>query len=94
MKMNTSEERDRAWQMVKLMEMVSVVVAVLLAFYTHVRQDYSDKMVVSLLKVELLLTAETFDISEFYNGRFIVSSCHPAIDVASTSSDDSDYCSQ
>jgi hypothetical protein len=37
MKMNTPEERDSAWQMVKLMETVRIVVAVLQARFAHAR---------------------------------------------------------
>ncbi|KAH3908764.1 hypothetical protein HBH56_171760 [Parastagonospora nodorum] len=49
-KSNTTGARDKAWQMLKLME-----------------TDYSDKMLVSLLKIELLSSSETFDSVEFYN---------------------------
>ncbi|KAH8730487.1 meiosis protein SPO22/ZIP4 like-domain-containing protein [Phaeosphaeriaceae sp. PMI808] len=49
MKLNTSDAREKAQNMVKLME-----------------TDYADKMVVSLLKIELLSAAETIDSSEFY----------------------------
>jgi len=35
---------------------------------THTSQDYSEKMMVSLLKIELLSSSETFDSAEFYNG--------------------------
>lgn len=31
--------------------------------------DYGDKMVVSLLKIELLSAAEHIDASEYYNGK-------------------------
>jgi hypothetical protein len=38
------------------------------------QQDYADKMLVSLLKIELLSTADSFDSGEFYHGRLIVTS--------------------
>ncbi|KAI4712219.1 hypothetical protein J4E89_002485 [Alternaria sp. Ai002NY15] len=36
--------------------------------------DFGDKMIVSLLKIELLSEAETMDTSEFYNGKLLESS--------------------
>ncbi|KAF2036041.1 SPO22-domain-containing protein [Setomelanomma holmii] len=49
MKVDTTDARDRAWQMIKLME-----------------TDYTDKMVVALLKIELLSKAPTLDTDEYY----------------------------
>jgi hypothetical protein len=39
-------------------------------------QDYADKMAVSLLKIELLSTAEVMDSSELYTGELIVPTVH------------------
>ncbi|KAL6711348.1 sporulation-specific protein 22 [Coniothyrium glycines] len=50
MKLRTPESKDKAWQMVKLLE-----------------TDFGDKMIVLLLKIELLSEAETMDTPEFYN---------------------------
>ncbi|KAL5114846.1 sporulation-specific protein 22 [Pleosporales sp. CAS-2024a] len=52
MKLGTTEAKDKAWNMLKLME-----------------TDYADKMLVSLLKIELLSLSDVFDSGEFYNGR-------------------------
>ena len=52
LKLQTVEAVDRAWDLVKLMEV-----------------DYCDKMVVSLLKIELLSLVEHIDEAEFYKGR-------------------------
>ncbi|KAH7090298.1 meiosis protein SPO22/ZIP4 like-domain-containing protein [Paraphoma chrysanthemicola] len=49
MKLKTPDARDKAWQMLKLME-----------------ADYTDKMAVSLLKIELLSAADSLDSNEFY----------------------------
>ncbi|KAI4944815.1 hypothetical protein J4E91_008503 [Alternaria rosae] len=38
--------------------------------------DFGDKMIVSLLKIELLSEAETMDTSEFYNGKLLESGLH------------------
>ncbi|KAH7398979.1 meiosis protein SPO22/ZIP4 like-domain-containing protein [Phaeosphaeria sp. MPI-PUGE-AT-0046c] len=50
MNMKTVKAREKAWDMMKFMEM-----------------DYANKLAVSLLKIELLSTADNFDISAFYN---------------------------
>jgi hypothetical protein len=74
MKLNTPEARDKAWQMVRLMETVGTEVATSEAHDVYQQQDYADKMLVSLLKIELLSTADSFDSGEFYHGRLIVTS--------------------
>jgi hypothetical protein len=80
--------------MVKLMETVSAAIMTLHTHWADLDQDYSNKMVVPLLKIELLSAAETFDSSEFYNGNIVPSCFDPDANVSSTSSNDSDYCSQ
>ena len=42
-------------------------------------QDFGDKMIVSLLKIELLSEAETMDTSEFYNGELLEPVRHHAL---------------
>jgi hypothetical protein len=59
MKLKTPEAREKAWQMIKLMEIVSLSVATV-----------TDKMVVSLLKIDMLSASETIDSNEFYNGEY------------------------
>ena len=52
MKLETPEATNKAWDLVKLMEV-----------------DYGDKLVVSLLKTELISSAERVDVGEYYNGK-------------------------
>ena len=75
MKLNTSDTRDRAWNMIKLMETVSLLLRTRKSQSDKI-QDYADKMVVSLLKVELLSAADTLDSSEFYGGEYTASQKH------------------
>jgi hypothetical protein len=52
----------------------------------HILQDFGDKMIVSLLKIELLSAAERIDTTEFYNGKLTTPSklhlthCNSAIE--------------
>lgn len=46
---------------------------------TDTLQDFGDKMIVSLLKIELLSEAEIMDTSEFYNGKLLESVRHHAL---------------
>jgi hypothetical protein len=59
-----------------------------------IESDYGDKMVVFLLKIELLLTAQSFDSSELCNGKFTghILAYHPH--RSSASSNDAGYCAQ
>jgi len=79
MKTKTPIAQEKAWQMVKLMETVRFVNSLAQSSLTDVLQDFGDKMIVSLLKIELLSEAETMDTSEFYNGELLKPVRHHAL---------------
>ena len=69
MKIKTPETLDKAWQMMKLMETVRALYCLALTTILNGHQDFGDKMVFLLLKLELLAEAERIDSVELYNGK-------------------------
>lgn len=56
--------------------------------------DFGDKMVVSLLKLELLSEAETIDTTEFYNGNIVGFAYSATADNVSSLAHDPYCCAQ